>query len=320
MEIDGNPGGAIYLDKGHITFARSSWSPNLTARLSGILRPNAEVRELLLSGDRPERDLGSQLIVRSYLTEDRLHAILRSLVVDAIMVLTVPLAEEATIAGIRFESAKKHWAESFCRLPVHMVRREAIGRGERLASCGLADTANLELRDLPGARSVLRREQWAIACKINGKSSARDLAWRCGFTLYDTVEQVAGLVRAGLCVPRPVSGQAAQRAAQHRRQARAGAAPGTGCGFASPGADVPAGELPVRAVSAEPGAAGRLGAVRADVPETMPSRTGPAERGQQGMPQPGVPQPGVPQHEVPQFTPVPAESLQRVLDGLRRLS
>jgi len=113
MEIDGNPGGAIYLDKGHITFARSSWSPNLTARLSGILRPNADVRELLLSGDRPERDLGSQLIVRSYLTEDRLHAILRSIVVDAIMVLTVPLAEEATIAGIRFESAKKHWAESF---------------------------------------------------------------------------------------------------------------------------------------------------------------------------------------------------------------
>ena len=134
LEIDGNPDGAIYLDHGHITHARSSWTPNLMTRLRGTLRPAAEARELLCGEDRPEADLGAVLIARSYLTEGGLQAILRSIVVDAIMVLTVPLAEQASVAGIRFESAKKHWAESFCRLPVHVARAEAIGRAERMAS------------------------------------------------------------------------------------------------------------------------------------------------------------------------------------------
>ncbi len=134
IEIDGNPDGAIYLDHGHITYAHASWTPNLTARLSGALKPGAEAGELLRGDDREAGDLGAVLIDRSYLTESALRAILQSIVVDAIMVLTVPLAEQASVAGIRFESAKKHWAASFCRLPVHVVRAEAIGRAERMPS------------------------------------------------------------------------------------------------------------------------------------------------------------------------------------------
>ena len=34
LEIDGSPGGAIYLDRGEITFARSAWSPDLATRLT----------------------------------------------------------------------------------------------------------------------------------------------------------------------------------------------------------------------------------------------------------------------------------------------
>jgi len=138
LEIDGNPEGAIYLDKGHITFARASWSPDLVARLYGVLQPTAEVRELLDSEDRPDHDLGTILIRRGCLTADQLHAILQSIVVDAVTVLTVPLAEGSLLAGIRFESARTHWAQSFCRLPVHLVQAEAAGQAERMTSVDLA--------------------------------------------------------------------------------------------------------------------------------------------------------------------------------------
>jgi hypothetical protein len=108
------------------------------ARLYGVLQPTAEVRELLAGEDLPDRDLGTMLLRRGYLTVDQLRAILRSIVVDAVTVLTVPLAEGTLLAGVRFESARTHWAQAFCRLPLHLVRAEAAGWAERMASADLA--------------------------------------------------------------------------------------------------------------------------------------------------------------------------------------
>jgi hypothetical protein len=136
VEIDGNPDGAIYLDKRDITFARASWSPDLVARLYGVLEPTADVRELLDSEDRPDRDLGTMLLRRGYLTVSQLQAILRSVVVDAVTVLTVPLTGDCVLAGIRFESARTHWAQSFCRLPVQLAQAEAAGQAERMVGAG----------------------------------------------------------------------------------------------------------------------------------------------------------------------------------------
>jgi hypothetical protein len=132
LEIDGTPDGAIYLDKSHITFARASWSPDLVARLYGVLEPTADVRELLDGEDRPDRDLGTMLLRRGYLTVGQLQAILRSIVVDAVTVLTVPLTGDCLLAGIRFESARTHWAQSFCRMPVQLAQAEAASQAERL--------------------------------------------------------------------------------------------------------------------------------------------------------------------------------------------
>ena len=138
LEIDGHPDGAIYVDQGHITFARASWSPDLMARLYGVLQPTAQVRALLDGEDRPDRDLGTMLLRHGYLAVDQLQAILRSIVVDAVTVLTVPLSEESVFAGIRFESARTHWAQSFCRLTLHAVQAEAAGQADRMASFDMA--------------------------------------------------------------------------------------------------------------------------------------------------------------------------------------
>lgn len=137
LEIDGNPDGAIYLDKSHITYARASWSPDLVARLYGVLEPTADVRDLLDGEDRPDRDLGTMLVRRGYLTVGQLQAILRSIVVDAVTVLSAPLTGDCTLAGIRFESARTHWAQSFCRLPVQLAQAEAAGQAERIVRADL---------------------------------------------------------------------------------------------------------------------------------------------------------------------------------------
>jgi hypothetical protein len=59
------------------------------------------------------------------------------------------------------------------------------------------------LRDLGAASAVLSREQWAVACAIDGARSAQDLAWTCGLALYDAIECVSRLIQAGVCVPEP---------------------------------------------------------------------------------------------------------------------
>jgi hypothetical protein len=106
LEIDGSPAGTIYLDRGHITFARTSWSPDLGTRLASVLEPAAELRELLESADQPDGDLGEILVGRGFVARDVLQATLESVVIDAVLVLTVPLTDESSVADLRLESPR----------------------------------------------------------------------------------------------------------------------------------------------------------------------------------------------------------------------
>jgi hypothetical protein len=56
----------------------------------------------------------------------------------------------------------------------------------------VARTTPVRLRDLGAASAVLSREQWAVACAIDGARSVQDLAWTCALALP------AGDERAGL--------------------------------------------------------------------------------------------------------------------------
>ena len=205
LEIDGNPAGTIYLDRGHITFARTSQVPDLVARLTYLLRPSGEMGHLLHDGDQPDRDMGALLIRRRAIGADQLQAIVRSAVVDAVLVFLVPVVGESSVSDIRFHVPGAHWAGSYFRLPVDVVRAEAADRAERMARQGLAYTAALQLRAVTPASAVLTPRQSAVACEIDGTRSAQDLAWRCGLALYETVECVGELVRAGVCGPIPAS-------------------------------------------------------------------------------------------------------------------
>jgi uncharacterized protein DUF4388 len=288
LEIDGDPAGVIYLDEGQVTYAQASWVPDLAARFCASQQPPADVRALLLGGD-PGRDPGAVLL--SCVSRAELQALLRSAIVDAIIALTVPLAGSA-VSGIRFEAPRVHWASAFARLPLDAVCEEAVCRAARLARYQVSRASVVSLRDMDQGSMVLTREQWAIASRIGRTSTVRDLAWRSGLALCDTIECVGRLIRAGLCtlITPPAASAPAPTA--------------DAAGAAEPA------EEPVMLPA--PG-----------VPEPLPRRrpgTHLASELSAAATQPGVavprPAPLVPAS----YTPPPPDVLYRLLDGLRNLA
>ena len=201
LQVDGNPAATIYFDQGQITCARASWIPDIGARLLGALGPAAESPDLLAHADEPDRDIGTFLVQRNRLTVAELAAILRSVVVDTVIVLTAPADEGAFISDIRFTSSGTHWAAAFSGQDVFSVLAEAARRAERLARYGLGRGTPVRLHDLGRSSAVVSRAQWALACAIDGAASAQDLAWRCGLALYEAIENLGELIAAGLCRP-----------------------------------------------------------------------------------------------------------------------
>jgi hypothetical protein len=201
LEVKGNPSGAIYLDRGHLAFAWSSWVPGLVARLRGILPWPAELQDRPAGRDADDAALAALAVQRGYLTAAALHELIRSIIVDAFLVLTIPLAMDSTVASIRFTSARTYWTDMFPRLDIDPVRGEALRQAQRMADYGLAPTTAVALRDLRRPTAVLTREQWAVASAIIDKASAREIALRHGAALTDTVECLGNLIRVGLCTP-----------------------------------------------------------------------------------------------------------------------
>ena len=207
LEVEGDPAGTIYLEQGQITFARASWVPDLGTRLAAALRQPAGSPDLLAGPDRPDRDIGGALVQRNYLSRGELQAILRSVIVDAAIVLTVRSDEDILVSDIRFAAPGAHWAGAYSSLRVDAVRSEALRRAEHMARYRLTRGTQVRLADLSRPSAVLSRRQWAVASAVNGTASVQDLAWHCGMALYDAIECVGHLIRAGLCVPcgsRPV--------------------------------------------------------------------------------------------------------------------
>jgi hypothetical protein len=200
------------------------------------------------------------------------------------------------------------FAEGTCmraRSGVDSVREEVVTRAQRLAGYRLVPSAPVALRDLDRASVVLKPGPWAIACRINGVSSAQDLAGQCGLPLYETIEGVGELLQAGMCTLIPaIPGAAAAAAVTQSVTRPAPRSPET----------LPA--LPRRDPEAW--------VVRDPEAVVVRPRPVPAgERAAERTPRPERPE--WPEHpEWPgsdaDILPPPPELLRRVLDGLRKLS
>ena len=211
LEVRGDPSGAIYLDGGQIAFAGASWVPDLVARLRGLRPSSAELLQLLVGRNADDTSIddtaiddtaiAALVVRRGYLTAAGLHTLIRSIVVDALLVLMSPLTVDSPVAAIRFTSTRTYWTDLFPRLEINAVLGEALGRAEQMAKHGLAPSTAVALRDLRRPNAVLTREQWAAASQITDRASARELALRHGTALADMTECLGSLTRAGLCAP-----------------------------------------------------------------------------------------------------------------------
>ena len=211
LEVTGNPSGAFYLDGGRIAFARASWVPGLGARLRAVRPALAGLGEPAPGHDGDDAALAGVAVQHGYLTPAGLHELVRSIVVDAFLVLTIPLVMDSPVAAIRFTSTRTYWTELFPRLGLDQVRGEALRVAERMAEHGLAPTTSVARCDLRAPTAVLTREQWAVACQIGERATALDLAARRGAALSDTLECLGSLTRAGLCSPVRVAGRGQPR-------------------------------------------------------------------------------------------------------------
>jgi hypothetical protein len=139
------------------------------------------------------------LVERGFMARNELQYILRSAMVDALLALTTPQAGGSSVSDIRFEAPGVHWAAAFVRLPLESVQAEVARRAEQMSHAGVADTVTIALADFDRGPAILTRDQWAIACRVNGSLTARDLARQAGLPLYDTITALGILLRRGLC-------------------------------------------------------------------------------------------------------------------------
>ncbi|WP_106399781.1 DUF4388 domain-containing protein [Actinocorallia populi] len=196
LKVEGRQQGTVYLDGGRFVFAESTGVPDLASRLIGARRLSAERWNTLRTEGRPG-EFGALLVARGVIDEEELADVLRSAFLDAL----TALAAGGETPETKFAPLQRPWISSALDLEMGFLRQEVVRR----AGHEFPLDARPKLIDLNSPWGIVERGQWAVACRIDGVTTLRDLAWRNGFSLYETLENVQGLVRAGLCAL-PASG------------------------------------------------------------------------------------------------------------------
>jgi len=160
LEVTGEPSGALYLDGGRIVFAGASWVPGLVDRLRGLRPASAEFQELLDGCEADDAAVAALAVQRGYLTPARLQELIRSIVVDAFLVLVIPLPENAHVTDIRFTAVATPANAMFPRLDLRSVRSEAGRRADRTAKYCQASTRETRSRELRHLATVPAQEHW----------------------------------------------------------------------------------------------------------------------------------------------------------------
>ena len=246
VEINGQPGGIVYLNAGRLTFAESPAVPDLGTRLirSGRIQP--EVWDQLARESQPDGAIGSALVARGIVTAAELQRLLQSITLDALLALTTPFAGECAVAGIWFAPQRSHWAEAVLAMDVASVRTYLDHMTQRLAWYDVPARGCPRLSGAGHPEGLVHRDQQAIVGQIDGRTTVAELAWRGGFALHETVESVGRLVHAGMCTVAPPD-TAARPGHDSRPRYAAGSGPDTVPAAAGEGGAGPAvTELPRR--------------------------------------------------------------------------
>ena len=205
LEIIGNPGGMVFLSGGYLTYAESPSIPDLRTRLIRSKRISVDRWNEIFASDQARGGIGALLVSWDVISRAELRDLLWSVALDALVALTLPVPAGQR-ARVRFWPRRSHWVGSLLRLDVASVWADAGQKAERLARREIPAEGCPRLSRMTHPWAVVNSEQWAVAWQLDGLATVRDLAWRNGYALYDTLELVGDLVQAGLCqVTAPVA-------------------------------------------------------------------------------------------------------------------
>jgi hypothetical protein len=202
LEIIGNPGGMVFLSGGYLTYAESPSIPDLRTRLIRSQRITVDRWNDIIASDQDHGGVGALLVSGDVISRGELRDLLWSVALDALVALTLP-GPTGSQVRVRFWPRRSHWVGSLLRLDVASVWADVRRKTERLARREIPAEGCPQLHRMTRPWAVVRSEQWAIAWQLDGLATVRDLAWRNGYALYDTLELVGDLVQAGLCTVSP---------------------------------------------------------------------------------------------------------------------
>jgi hypothetical protein len=205
LEIAGNPGGMVFLSGGYLTYAESPAIPDLRTRLIRSQRISAEAWNEIIASDGDRGGVGALLVSEDVVSRVELRKLLWSVALDTLVALTLPV-RAGPLAGVRFWPRRSPWVGSLLRLDVASVWDDVSRKAERLMRREIPAEGCPQLRPMTRPWAVVNSEQWAVAWQFDGLATVRDVAWRNGYALYDTLEWVGDLVQAGLCTVVPPIG------------------------------------------------------------------------------------------------------------------
>jgi hypothetical protein len=201
MQVEGQPGGTIYLSGGRISACETSGAPSLEVLLLRSRRiSESDWDAAFTAAAVGNRQLTAELVGRELIGAGELEALLRVALADAMFALV-----SGQVDG---------WAEAppiDCLLPLTPAARsgwllaEATRRSQALAAFPPAVSAQDRIAAAPGTARP-GRGQDAILALADGRRTPRDLAFARGRGLYETMLQLATM-RAGHLVAISPSGR-----------------------------------------------------------------------------------------------------------------
>jgi len=197
LQVDGDPGGTIYLSDGRLAFAESEIVPDLGARLVNSRRLGVDQWRLAQRDSQPDGSAGDLLLRRGLLDAAEWQTLLRSAALDALLALASQLVRARTAACTSFVPYRARRAGPELGLDIGSAWDHAWQEAVRLAGYDVAPDARLRLRGR--SRLVFGQEANAVLGQMDGRATIRELAWRNGLALFAMMDWAARLVQDGVC-------------------------------------------------------------------------------------------------------------------------
>ena len=225
LRVDGRPGGTIFFADGRITACETSGAPSAEVILLRSQRVAVSDWDAAFTAAAVDgRAMAAELVDRELLGAGELEALLRTTLADAVFALAsghvdgwteAPAAEcllplvPALGSGWLLNEAmrRRQVLASFAELAAPAAARAAPAAGAAPTEPASANARAPRARDRiaagpAAARALLGPGQDEILALVDGRRTARDLAFALGRGLYETMLQVARMQAADVVLVR----------------------------------------------------------------------------------------------------------------------